>query len=109
MLNTFDILSTIDMLHIADDIRGDGPEDREAKTKRLVCAIEELKRDVGIPASIKEAGVSESDFLNLLDVMAEQAFDDQCTGSNPRYPLISEIRELYRRAFYGEQLRSLDS
>ncbi len=96
-----------DMLHLADDISGDGPEERWQKTARLVRAIEQLKKDVGIPASIRDAGVSEADFLEKLDEMSEQAFDDQCTGSNPRYPLISELKELYRKAFYGEPLHSL--
>ncbi|MCR5561954.1 MAG: bifunctional acetaldehyde-CoA/alcohol dehydrogenase [Desulfovibrio sp.] len=96
-----------DLLHLADDIKGDTSEDRAKKTARLVRAIEELKKDVGIPASIREAGVSEADFLQMLDKMSEQAFDDQCTGTNPRYPLIAEIKELYRRAFYGEPLASM--
>ena len=97
-----------DMLHLADDISGDSPDDRALKTARLVRAIEGLKAEVGIPASIREAGVPEATFLQLLDDMAEQAFDDQCTGANPRYPLISELKELYRRAYYGEKLRSLE-
>ena len=91
-----------DMLHLADDIRGDGPAERAQKTARLVAAIEELKKDVGIPASLREAGVPEAAFLERLDSLAEQAFDDQCTVANPRYPLISELKEVYRRAYYGE-------
>lgn len=93
-----------DNLHLADDLEGDSPEIRAEKTSRLVRAIESLKRDVGIPCSLKEAGVPEADFLRKLDGMAEQAFDDQCTGANPRYPLISELRELYLKAYYGETL-----
>ncbi len=95
-----------DMLHLADDIKGDSPEDRAVKTARLVRAIEALKKDVGIPASIRDAGVAEADFLALLDTLSEQAFDDQCTSANPRYPLVAEIRELYRKAYYGEPLRA---
>ncbi|MBQ7606819.1 MAG: bifunctional acetaldehyde-CoA/alcohol dehydrogenase [Desulfovibrionaceae bacterium] len=95
-----------DMLHLANDIQGDGPNERWAKTARLVVAIEELKRDVGIPASIREAGIAEEDFMSILDTMSEQAFDDQCTSANPRYPLISEIKDVYRKAYYGEKLRS---
>ena len=91
-----------DMLHLADDIRGDGPAERTQKTARLVAAIESLKKDVGIPASLQEAGVPEAAFLDRLDALAEQAFDDQCTVSNPRYPLISELKEVYRKAYYGE-------
>ena len=96
-----------DMLHLADDVEGDGPEARAEKTARLVRAIETLKRDLGIPASLREAGIAEADFLQKLDEMAEQAFDDQCTVSNPRYPLIAELKELYRKAYYGEPLASL--
>ena len=95
-----------DMLHLADDVEGDGPEARAEKTARLVRAIEALKRDLGIPASLREAGIAEADFLQKLDEMAEQAFDDQCTASNPRYPLIAELKELYRKAYYGEPLAS---
>lgn len=91
-----------DMLHLADDIRGDSPEDRARKTRRLVRAIEQLKKDVGLPCSLREAGVTESDFLARLDDMALRAFDDQCTGANPRYPLVNELKDLYRKAFYGE-------
>lgn len=91
-----------DMLHLADDIRGDSPEDRARKTRRLVRAIEQLKKDVGLPCSLREAGVTESDFLAHLDDMALRAFDDQCTGANPRYPLVNELKDLYRKAFYGE-------
>ncbi|MBQ9407678.1 MAG: bifunctional acetaldehyde-CoA/alcohol dehydrogenase [Desulfovibrio sp.] len=96
-----------DMLHLADDIKGDGAEERWQKTARLVQAIEKLKKDVGIPVSIRDVGIAEADFLEKLDDMSEQAFDDQCTGSNPRYPLIGELKELYRKAFYGEPLHSL--
>ena len=95
-----------DMLHLADDVEGDGPDARAEKTARLVRAIEALKRDLGIPASLREAGIAEADFLQKLDEMAEQAFDDQCTASNPRYPLIAELKELYRKAYYGEPLAS---
>ncbi len=96
-----------DMLHLADDVEGDGPEARAEKTARLVRAIEALKRDLGIPASLREAGIAEADFLQKLDEMAEQAFDDQCTVANPRYPLIAELKELYRKAYYGAPLASL--
>lgn len=91
-----------DMLRLADDVCGDDSAARAEKTARLVRAIEALKKDLGIPASLREAGIPEADFLAQLDTMAEQAFDDQCTGSNPRYPLIAELKELYRKAYYGE-------
>lgn len=96
-----------DMLHLANDLTGDGSEIRSQKTARLVRAIESLKVDVGIPVSLRDAGVPEQEFLSRLDAMAEQAFDDQCTVANPRYPLISELKELYRKAYYGEPLASL--
>lgn len=96
-----------DMLHLADDVEGDGPEARAEKTARLVRAIEALKRDLDIPLSLRDAGIAEADFLQKLDEMAEQAFDDQCTVSNPRYPLIAELKELYRKAYYGEPLASM--
>ena len=68
----------------------------------LIEAIEELKKEVEVPASIKDAGVKEEDFLASLDEMSEKAFDDQCTGCNPRYPLISEIKDLYLKCYYGK-------
>ena len=64
--------------------------------------IEDLKATVGIPSTISEFGVDEQAFLDTLDEMVEAAFDDQCTGANPRYPLFSEIREMYLRAYYGD-------
>ena len=96
-----------DMLHLADDIHGDGPEERAEKTARLVRAIEGLKKDLKIPRSLKDAGIAEADFMAKIDEMAEKAFDDQCTIANPRYPLISELKELYRKAYYGEPLQAL--
>ena len=63
--------------------------------------IEELKEKVGIKKSIKEYGVDENYFLETLDEMVEQAFDDQCTGANPRYSLMKEIREMYLKVYYG--------
>ena len=67
--------------------------------------MEELKRAIGIPSSIQEYGVKEEDFLATLDEMTENAFNDQCTGANPRYPLMSEIRELYLMAYYGRDTK----
>ena len=77
-----------------------GKNDEES-VKNLIEKIEELKAAVGVKKSIKEYGVDEKYFLETLDEMVEQAFDDQCTGANPRYPLMSEIKELYLRAYYG--------
>ena len=76
--------------------------DAEA-VQKLIARIEELKRAVGIKASIKEYGVDEQYFLSTLDEMVEQAFDDQCTGANPRYPLLSEIKQMYLQAYYGAE------
>ena len=72
-------------------------DDAEA-VQKLIVKIEELKRTVGIKSCIKDYGIDEKDFLDRLDDMVEQAFDDQCTGANPRYPLMSEIKEMYLKA-----------
>ena len=67
----------------------------------MIAAVKALEARVGIKASIRDYGVDEQDFLDRLDDMVEQAFDDQCTGANPRYPLMSEIRQMYLNAYYG--------
>ena len=85
---------------VADYLRLPGNTDAE-KLESLIQAIEELKAKVGIKKTIKEYGVDEADFLARLDDMVEQAFDDQCTGANPRYPLMSEIKQMYLNAYYG--------
>jgi acetaldehyde dehydrogenase/alcohol dehydrogenase len=81
------------------DYLGLGGNTDEEKVELLIKAIDELKAKVGIPRSIEEAGVSKEKFFASLDHMSEQAFDDQCTGANPRYPLISEIKQMYINAF----------
>ncbi|MCL1950935.1 MAG: bifunctional acetaldehyde-CoA/alcohol dehydrogenase [Turicibacter sp.] len=73
----------------------------EEKIAGLIKKIDELKKACGVPMSIKEYGVSESEFLEAVDQMAEDAFDDQCTGANPRYPLIDDLKSVYLNAFYG--------
>jgi acetaldehyde dehydrogenase/alcohol dehydrogenase len=78
-----------------------GKTDRD-KLEALIKAIRELKETIGIPDSIQAWGVDEQKFLERLDEMCEQAFDDQCTGANPRYPLISEIKQMYLNAYYGK-------
>lgn len=78
-----------------------GNNDTE-KLEVLIAKIEELKATLGIAKSIKEYGLGEKEFLDSLDEMSEQAFDDQCTGTNPRYPLIKEIKEMYKAAYYGK-------
>ena len=77
-------------------------KERREKIANLISAIDELKGKVGIKKTIKDYGIDEQDFLNRLDDMVEQAFDDQCTGANPRYPLMSEIKQMYLNAYYGK-------
>lgn len=88
---------------IADYLQLGGAESSDdEKVMRLIEAIEELKRKLGIPATIREAlGEKEREFYDRLEAMAEQAFDDQCTGANPRYPLIQDMKELYVLAYRG--------
>ena len=83
---------------IADTLELGGKTDEE-KVERFIKALVELRKEVGIPATIKEWGVSKEDFYAKLDQMSELAFDDQCTGANPRYPSIEEMRDLYIEAF----------
>ena len=78
-----------------------GGESDEEKLENLIKKIDELKEKIGIKKTIKEYGVDEKAFLDTLDEMSEKAFDDQCTGANPRYPLISEIKDMYLKAYYG--------
>ena len=85
---------------VAEFLRLPGETDQE-KVDSLIAAIRELKRQVGIKDSIREYGIDEQTFLASLDDMVEQAFDDQCTGANPRYPLMSEIKTMYLNAYYG--------
>ncbi|MCQ2420635.1 MAG: bifunctional acetaldehyde-CoA/alcohol dehydrogenase, partial [Clostridia bacterium] len=86
---------------VADFLKLGGKTDEE-KLEKLIAAIEELKKTVGIKPAIRDYGVDEKKFLDELDAMTEQAFDDQCTGANPRYPLMSEIRQMYLDAYYGK-------
>ena len=79
-----------------------GKDDQDTLNK-FIDKIEELKARVGIKKTIRDYGIKEEDFLATLDEMVENAFDDQCTGANPRYPLMSEIKEMYLRAYYGEE------
>ena len=86
---------------IADYLGIKGKNDTE-KLEGLINAINDLKKKVGIKETIKDYGVDEKYFLDNLDDMVEQAFDDQCTGANPRYPLMSEIKQMYLNAYYGK-------
>ena len=81
---------------------GLGGNTNEEKVENLIKAIDELKEKIGIKPTIKDY-VPEEEFLSSLDEMVEQAFDDQCTGANPRYPLLSEIKQMYLNAYYGKE------
>ena len=85
---------------VADYLKLGGSTDEE-KLENLIKAVNDLKARVGIKATIRDYGIDEKDFLDRLDEMTEQAFDDQCTGANPRYPLMSEIKQMYLNAYYG--------
>ena len=79
-----------------------GGKNDDDKVKNLIKAIDDLKKKIGIKKTVKDYGIDEQDYLARLDDMTEQAFDDQCTGANPRYPLMSEIKQMYLNAYYGK-------
>ncbi|PXW43318.1 iron-containing alcohol dehydrogenase-like protein, partial [Klebsiella oxytoca] len=82
------------------------PGDRTAeKIEKLLAWLESIKAELGIPKSIREAGVQEADFLAHVDKLSEDAFDDQCTGANPRYPLVVELRQILLASYYGDIYR----
>jgi len=85
---------------VADHLGVKGKTNEE-KFEGLIAIVNALKEKVGIKKCIRDYGIDEKSFLDSLDEMTEQAFDDQCTGANPRYPLMSEIREMYLNAYYG--------
>jgi acetaldehyde dehydrogenase/alcohol dehydrogenase len=86
---------------VADALGLGGKSDAD-KVDALIAAVDKLKTAIGIKATIRDYGIDEKDFLARLDAMSEQAFDDQCTGANPRYPLIAEIKQMYLNAYYGK-------
>ena len=86
---------------VADYLNLGGKNDEE-KLENLIKAVNDLKTRVGIKPTIRDYVPNEQDFLDRLDAMVEQAFDDQCTGANPRYPLMSEIKQMYLNAYYGK-------
>ena len=88
---------------IAESVEITGNSDEE-KLENLIKKIDELKETIGIKPTIRDYGVDEKDFLATLDEMTEDAFDDQCTGTNPRYPLMSEIKDMYLQAYYGHKV-----
>ena len=79
----------------------DGKLISQKRKDALKMKIDELKERIGIKKTIREYGIDEQAFLATLDEMSEKAFDDQCTGANPRYPLISEIKDIYLKVYYG--------
>ena len=89
---------------VADALALKGKTD-EDKVESLITALDALKERVGIKKTIRDYGIAEDVFLARLDEMVEQAFDDQCTGANPRYPLMSEIKQMYLNAYYGTSVR----
>ena len=97
----YDHPHTIEKYAEAADYLNLGGNTNEEKLENLKKAIDELKEKIGIKKTIKEYGIEEKDFLATLDEMTEQAFDDQCTAANPRYPLMCEIKDMYLRAYYG--------
>ncbi len=90
------------------DYLGISGRNDEEKLEGLIAAINTLKERVGIKRTIKDYNIDEKDFLDRLDAMTEQAFDDQCTGANPRYPLMSEIKQMYLNAYYGRHFKEAD-
>ena len=90
---------------IADHL-GLGGNTEAEKVELLLKAIDELQNKVNMPKTIQEAGVSEVKFFETIDEMVEQAFDDQCTGANPRYPLMSELKEMYITSYYGSDAKN---
>ena len=87
------------------DALGLGGKDDNEKLENLIKAVNDLKARIGIKPTIKDYVPDEKDFLNRLDAMVEQAFDDQCTGANPRYPLMEEIKQMYLNAYYGKHFK----
>ncbi len=85
---------------VADELGLGGKNDDE-KVERLIKAVDELMTEINLPKSIREFGVKEDEFMANLDILVERAFDDQCTGANPRYPLMSEIKQLFLNAYEG--------
>jgi len=81
-----------------------GKTDME-KVENLIVKINELKAELDVPMSIKDYGISEDEFVSVVEQLAEEAFDDQCTGANPRYPLISDLKQIYLNAYYGDKKR----
>ncbi|WP_155733007.1 iron-containing alcohol dehydrogenase, partial [Streptobacillus moniliformis] len=76
---------------------------KEEKVEALVAGVEDLKEKIGITKTIRDWGIPEKDFLEAVDELSVDAYDDQCTPANPRYPLISELKEIYLKSYYGRE------
>ena len=81
---------------------GFNPKNNDEAVEQLATKVEEMNEYLGIPATLKEYGVNEKEFLSKVEFLADLAFDDQCTTANPRLPLVSELEELYLIAYYGK-------
>jgi len=83
---------------------GLGGKTTAEKVAAFIAAVQKLSKDLGIPSSIKECGIDEKEYFAKIPALAERAFDDQCTPANPRYPLVKDLEEIYRKAYYGEKV-----
>ena len=101
----YDHPKTLARYAMVADALGCGGNTDEEKLEALIAKIDELKATIGIKPTIRDYVEDENAFLETLDQMVEQAFDDQCTGANPRYPLMSEIKQMYLNAYYGKKFQ----
>ena len=101
----YDHPKTLARYAMVADALGCGGNTDEEKFEALVAKIDELKAAIGIKPTIRDYVEDENAFLETLDAMVEQAFDDQCTGANPRYPLMGEIKQMYLNAYYGKKFQ----
>lgn len=90
------------------DYLGFGGKNDSEKVENLIAKLDELKSKIGIKSKIQDYVPNEEEFLKTLDEMVEQAFDDQCTGANPRYPLMSELKQMYLNAYYGKTFKEVE-
>jgi acetaldehyde dehydrogenase/alcohol dehydrogenase len=87
------------------DLLNLGGKTEDEKVDRLIKAIQDLMKELNVPMSFKELNIDKDQFYKVIDTLSEKAFDDQCTGANPRYPLISEIKQMYIDAFEGNEIK----
>jgi acetaldehyde dehydrogenase/alcohol dehydrogenase len=100
-LNTLSLHDALPIYGRISDYLSLGGRTPEEKVEKYIAYFDELKKKLDIPPSIQELGINEKEFLDTLEEMSTMAFDDQCTGGNPRYPLVAEIQQLYKDAYYG--------